>query len=128
MLLPTDHDGVDPTIGQTELGRIIGDEASPESLGLRTELAHHRGAHDPVGITRIVLDIGGVLELTTPSEPLHDERLQLGPSRVQGRRVASGASTHHDHVFDSLFSHLKSILTRATVPTPSGSSAGRTVA
>ncbi len=127
MFLAADNDGLHLAVGQTELGRIVGDEAGPESLGLCTELAHHRRSHDSLGVARIVLDIGGVLQLTTPGKPLHDERFQLGPGRVQGRRVTGRTPSDHDHVFYSLFSHRKSILTRAAVPPPSGSSAGRTV-
>ena len=89
-------------VGELDAVDVVGDEARAEALGLGPELLHHLRAHDPLGVTGVVLDVGRVLELPAPSEALDHERLQVGAGRVQRSRVASRAAADDDQVFDSL--------------------------
>jgi len=80
-----------------------------EALGLLAELGHHLLAGDTVGIARIVLDVGRVLQLATPLEALEDERLEVGARGVERRRVAGGTAADDDHVLDLLrLCHIRS--------------------
>ena len=95
-----DLDGVDAAIAQLELARVVGDEAGAEALGLGAELVHHLRPHHALVIARVVLDVGGVLELAAPLEALDDKRLELGPSGIERGGVAGGAAADDDQVFD----------------------------
>ena len=92
-------DGVDAAVGQLELGGVVGDEAGAEALGLGAELVHHLRPHHALRVARVVLDVGGVLELAAPLEALDHERLELGASGVERSRVAGGAAADDDQVF-----------------------------
>ena len=65
-------------VGQPHLGRLVGDEARAEALGLVAHARHELGAHDPLGEARVVLDVGRLLEQAAPEEALDDERLEVG--------------------------------------------------
>ena len=95
-----DLDGVDAAVGQLDLGGVVGDEAGAEALGLGAELVHHLRPHDALGVARVVLDVGGVLELAAPLEALDDQGLELGAGGVERRRVAGGPAADDDQVFD----------------------------
>ena len=60
--------------GELDLGRLVGDEARAESLGLVAELLHHRRAVDAVRVAREVLDVGRLLEQAAPGEALDHDR------------------------------------------------------
>ena len=91
--LVADPDGVQVAgLGaQLDLRREVGDEARAEALGLVAHLLHERGAHDPVGEARVVLDVGRLLEQAAPDEALDDERLQVRARGVQRGGVARPA-------------------------------------
>ncbi len=71
-----------------------------EALRLVAELLHHLRAHDPLRVAGVVLDVGGLLEQAAPQEALDDERVQVGPCRVQRRRVTGRPAADDDHVLD----------------------------
>ena len=110
-----DLDGVDVAVGQLDLGGVVGDEAGAEALGLGPELVHHLRPHDALGIARVVLDVGRVLELAAPLEALDDQRLELGAGGIERRRVAGGPAADDDQVFD-LVVHASSIPEAIGVP------------
>ena len=78
VLLVAKEDLLEAAVGELDPVRVVGDEARAEALGLGAELVHHLRAHDPVGIARVVLDVGRVLKLTAPLEALDQERLEVG--------------------------------------------------
>ncbi len=61
---------------ELDLGRVVGDEARAEALGLVAELLHHLRAHDALGVAGVVLDVGRLLEQAAPGEALDHERLR----------------------------------------------------
>ncbi len=76
MLLLADEDPVQAAVaGELHAGHIVGHEARAEPLGLVAEVLHHLRAHDAVGVARIVLDVGGLLEQPAPGEALEHQRL-----------------------------------------------------
>ena len=114
VLLVAEEDLLDAAVGELDAVDVVGDEAGPEALGLGAELAHHLRAHDPLGVARVVLDVGRVLQLAAPLEALEDERLEVGARRVERGGVAGGPAADDDHVLDLLrlshFSPLWSLL------------------
>ena len=102
MLLVAEEDLLDAAVGELDPVDVVGDEAGPEALGLGAELAHHLRAHDPLGVARVVLDVGRVLQLAAPLEALEDERLEVGARGVERRRVAGGPAADDDYVLDLL--------------------------
>jgi hypothetical protein len=80
--------------------RVLGQEARAEALGLVAELLHHHRAHDPLGVARVVLDLGRLLQQPAPQVALDHERAQVGARGVQRRRVAGGPAAHDDHLLD----------------------------
>ena len=102
VLLVAEEDLLDAAVGELDPVDVVGDEAGPEALGLGAELGHHLRPHDPLGVARVVLDVGRVLQLAAPLEALEDERLEVGAGRVERRRVAGGAAADDDHVLDLL--------------------------
>src|SRR4051794_31282907 len=84
--------------GELDLGRLVGDVARAEALGLVAHRLHELGAHDPVAEAGVVLDFGRLLEQAAPEEALDDERAQVRARGVQGGRVAGGARADDDHV------------------------------
>ena len=109
MLLVPHPDPLDAAVGELNPGRVIGDEPGAEALRLGPELLHQLRAHDPVREPRVVLDVGGVLELPAPLETLDQERLEVGTRRVNGRGVAGAGAADDDHVLDSLLGHIRSV-------------------
>src|SRR5262249_45260715 len=111
VLLVAEEDFLDAAVGELDAVDVVADEAGPEALGLSAELAHHLCAHDPLGVARVVLDVGGVLQLAAPLEALEDERLEVGAGGVERRRVAGRATADDDHVLDLLFgvAHLRAL-------------------
>ena len=103
--LVTQVDLVDAAVGEFNLVDVIGDESGAKAFGLITEAGHHFRTHDPLGEARVVLDVGGVLKLPAPLETLENERVQLGPGRVESGRVASRPAADDDHVLDFGFAH-----------------------
>jgi hypothetical protein len=97
-----DRDGVNAAVGQLDLGRVIGDEAGAEALGLGAEVAHHLRPHHALLVAGVVLHVGRVLQLAAPLEALYDERLELSSSGVQRGGVAGGATADDDQVFHLL--------------------------
>ena len=100
VLLVAEEDLLDAAVGELDPVDVVGDEAGPEALGLGAELAHHLRPHDPLGVARVVLDVGRVLQLAAPLEALEDERLEVGARGVERRRVAGGPAADDDHVLD----------------------------
>ncbi len=78
VLLVAQEDLLQAAVGELDAVGVVGDEAGAEALGLGAELVHHLGAHDPVGVARVVLDVGRVLKLAAPLEALDHERLEVG--------------------------------------------------
>ena len=109
VLLVAEEDLLDAAVGELDPVDVVGDEAGPEALGLGAELAHHLRPHDPLGVARVVLDVGRVLQLAAPLEALEDERLEVGAGGVERRRVAGGPAADDDHVLDLLRSQLISL-------------------
>jgi hypothetical protein len=102
VLLVAEVDLLDAAVAELDPVDVVGDEAGAEALRLGPELGHHLGPHDPLGVARVVLDVGRVLELASPLEALDDERLEIGASGVEGGRVAGRATADDDHVLDLL--------------------------
>jgi hypothetical protein len=67
-------------------------------LRLAPELGHHLGAHDAVGVARVVLDVARDHQLAAPVEALDHERLQVRPRRIEGRGVPGGAAADDDQI------------------------------
>ena len=105
VLVVADPDAVDAAVGELDPGRVVGDEAGAEALGLVAELLHQLRAHDPLGEARVVLDVGRVLELAAPLEALDHERLELGAGGVERGGVAGAGAADDDQVLDSLLVH-----------------------
>jgi hypothetical protein len=79
------------------------DVLGAEAGRLGAELLHQLGAHDPVGETGIVLDIGGEHELPAGAgEPLDDQRVQVGTGGVDGGGQAGRAGPDDDDVADGV--------------------------
>ena len=97
-----DLDGLDPAVGELDLGRVVGDEAGAEALSLGAKVVHHLRPHHALLVAGVVLHVGGVLELAAPLKALDDERLEFGPSGVERSRVAGGAAADDDQVFHLL--------------------------
>jgi hypothetical protein len=98
-----DVDLVDPAglVGELDRGRLVGDEARAEVLGLLAHLVHQRGTLDAAAREAWeVLDLGRLLEQAAPHEALDHDRLQVGARGVQRGRVAGGATPDDDHVLD----------------------------
>src|SRR3954447_11691361 len=98
-------------VGQLNARDLVGDEPRAEALGLVAELLHELGAHDPVGETRVVLDVGGLLEQAAPEQALDHERTQIDARGVQRGRVSGRAAADDDHVLDVLLAHVASAVT-----------------
>ena len=86
--------------GQLHAGHVVGHEPRAEALRLVAELLHHLRAHDPLGIARVVLHVGGLLEQPAPLEALEDERVEIRAGRVERSRVAGWPAPDDDHFFD----------------------------
>ena len=115
VLVVAHPDGLDAAVGELDPGGVVGDEAGAEPLRLLAELLHQLRAHDPLGESRVVLHVGGVLELPAPLEPLDDQGLELGTGGVGRRRVPGGRPTDDDHVLDSaVVVHIHSVFLAAT--------------
>src|ERR687898_1826222 len=98
------------TLGEVDLGHVVGDELRPELLGLPAELHHHLRAEDPLGVSGVVLDVARDHELAAPLEALDHEGLQVGTGGIERRRVPGGPAADDDQVTDF---HLQ----YSTVPT-----------
>ena len=96
-LLALDPDAERP-LREVDARHVVGDEFGAEALRLAAELGHHLGAHDPVGVARIVLHVARDHELAAPAEALDHERLQVGARSVEGRRVSGRPSADHDQI------------------------------
>ena len=83
-------------------GRVVGQEARAEALGLVAHRLHELGAHDPVAEAGVVLDLGGLLQQAAPEEALDDQRREVGARGVQRGRVARGSAADDDDLLDVL--------------------------
>jgi hypothetical protein len=97
VLLTLDPDAERP-LREVDPGYVIGNELGAEALCLAAELRHHLGAHDPVRIARIVLDVTRDHELAAPAEALDHERAQVGARSVKGRGVSRWPSADDDQI------------------------------
>ena len=96
------RDGTRRLAGELDLGRVVGDEAGAEALGLVAQVLHHLRAHHAFGIAGVVLDVGRLLQQAAPGEALDHERLEIGARGVERRRVAGRAAADDDDVLDVL--------------------------
>jgi hypothetical protein len=81
------------------------ESSGTEALGLSAELGHHLGSEHALGIAGEVLDLSRILELASPLEALEDERFQVGPGRIESRRISSRPSPDDDQILDPFFAH-----------------------
>ena len=81
---------------EVDFGNQIDNHPGSDMLGLTLHLLHQPRALDDLGKARVVLDVGGNRHLTAGLEAGHEDRLQIGPRRVDRRGVASrpGADDH----------------------------------
>jgi hypothetical protein len=103
------------TSGEVDPLDIGGHEFGAEALGLRAELRHHFGAHDPVGKAGIVLDVGRQHELPAGADPLDHERMQIG-----ARGIDRGGQTRRARPDDDDLAGLPGhsvLVTRSASPT-----------
>ena len=77
---------------------IVVDELGAEPLRLSAHDVHQLRSEDRLGEAGIVLDLGRQGQLAAGLAPRHDQRRQVGPSRVDGRGQARGARPDDDHV------------------------------
>src|SRR4029450_12262949 len=98
VLVVADPDPLDAAVREPDPIDVLGDQSSPEALGLSPELLHHLAPHDPLGVPGIVLAVGRVLQLAPPGKPLYQERLEVGRGCVQASGVAARAAADDDHV------------------------------
>ncbi len=96
-LLALDPDA-EGALGEVDAGDVVGDELDVEALCLAAELGHHLGAHDTVGIPRVVLDVARDHQLAAPVEALDHQRLEIRPRRVQGGCIARRAPADDDQI------------------------------
>src|SRR6185312_11951362 len=75
-------------------------QARAEALGLVAEALHHLRPHHALGEAGVVLHVGRLLQQPAPREALDDERVEVGPRRVEGGRVAGRPAADDDHVLD----------------------------
>src|SRR5918994_2647705 len=106
VLVVVDPDTLEPSVAELDPGRVVADEPGAEVLRLLAELGHQLRAHDPpVGEARVVLDVGGVLELAPPLEALDHQRLEARPRGVERSRIAGGRAADDDQVLDLALVH-----------------------
>ena len=77
-------------------GDVAENDPGAEALGLLAELVHHVRAHDAVGETGIVLDVGGDGELAPGLGTLHHQRREVGTGRVEGGGESGRPRTEDD--------------------------------
>ena len=94
--------------GELDAIGLLGQQARAEALGLLAELQHDVRPHDALGEAGKVLDVGRLLQQPAPGEALDHERVEVGASGVQSRRVPSRSAADDDHVLD--VAHLNSWL------------------
>ena len=80
-------------LGEVDAVDVDVDDARPEALGLRAERGHQVGALDAVGEARVVLDVRGEHELAARGGAREDDRLEVGPGRVDRGGQAGRART-----------------------------------
>ena len=94
-----DLEGPGPHFEPADLGRA---QLGLEALGLGPHDAHELGAHDALDEAGVVLDLGRQHELAAGLVTrrrrlaLDDQRLELGPGRVEGGGQAGGPAAHDD--------------------------------
>ncbi len=110
VLLVAEEYLLDPTIGELDAIRVVRNESGPKALGLGPEPGHHLGAENAFGEARVVLDVGGVLQLPTPLESFKDKRFEIGSCGVEGGGVSRRAAPDDDQVLDPVGSHSSMIL------------------
>ncbi len=97
-LVVTSHPDPLGVRGDVDLVDIGSDEFGAKAFGLLSELRHEVGAHDAVGETRVVLDVGRQHELSARLQPLDDQGLQVGPGGVDGGCESRRARSDDDDV------------------------------
>src|SRR5918994_803840 len=106
VLVVVDPDALEPSVAELDPGRVVGDEAGAEVARLLAELGHQLRAHDPpVGEARVVLDVGGGLELASPLEALDHQRLELRSRRIKRSGIARARAADDDHLLDLALVH-----------------------
>ena len=116
LVIVNEHAVRRPVVRELHARGVVADEACTEALRLVAELLHHLRAHHALGETRIVLDVRRRLEQSAPDEALDDQRVQVGPRRVQRRGIARGPASDDDHVLD-FGTHIDSVYRRACAVT-----------
>ena len=76
----------DRVVPQLYLRGVAHQELRAEPLRLLAELDHQLRPQDPLGKTGVVLHIARDHQLPARGQPLHHQRLQIGPRRVDCRR------------------------------------------
>src|SRR6266536_1623363 len=83
---------------EVHAGDVLVDHLGAEALRLLPERVHQRGAVDALDEARVVLHQRGQHELPARLHPGEHERREVGPRRVDGRRVAGRAGSDDDHL------------------------------
>ena len=76
---------------EIDVGDVAVDDFGPEPLRLGAHLVHQRRPHDAVAMPRQVLDQRGQRELTARLESFDEQRIEVGPGRIEGRGQAGRA-------------------------------------
>jgi hypothetical protein len=83
--------------GEVERCDVVVDDLGAELLRLLLELGHELGALDAVGEAGVVLDLGGVHQLSADLDRARDEqRLEVRARRVDGGGESGGAGADDD--------------------------------
>ncbi len=72
----THLDGERP-LREVDCGHVVGQELGAETLRLRAEVLHHRGAQHAFGIPGVVLDVARDHELAAEGDSFDHERIQV---------------------------------------------------
>src|SRR5262249_33597916 len=94
-----EEDLLQAAVGELDTVGVVGDEPGAEALRLGAELGHHLRPHDSLGVARVVLDVGRVLELAAPLKAFDHQRLEVGAGGVESSGVAGGPAADDDQLF-----------------------------
>jgi len=88
--------------GEVDVGDGLGEDVGPEADGLGAAVVHEVDAHDSLGESREVLDVGGGGELPPGGDvvghpALEEHGLELRAGRVDGCRVRGGDAADDAH-------------------------------
>jgi hypothetical protein len=99
---------VNGRLAEVDLVDVVEDDLGLEALGVLQEALHQLGALHAVDVGRPVVHLGGRHQLAALRDAGDQQRMQVGPGRVDGGGVAGGAGTE-DQYFGVLVVMVKNL-------------------